>query len=244
MHRPAATRQTLVYISSRPTTHSHTSPRQERACTPHPCCFLKDIGATTSGSVEKLHREWVGLREWGHRPHRTTPSWQAHARQGFDAACFAIDWEAQTVTCPQGRVSHLWILGREWRGQEVIRFTFHPRDCAACPRRPHCTHAKRGPRKLGLLPRAIHTVLQSARQRQQTAAFKTQYARRAGVEGTISQGVRRCDLRHARYRGLEKTRLQHVATAVAINLCRLDDWWTETARAQTRVSPFAALVAA
>jgi hypothetical protein len=33
--------------------------------------------------------------------------------------------------------------------------------------------------------------------------------------------------------------LQHLATAAAINLQRLDDWWTQTPRAQTRVSPFA-----
>jgi len=41
----------------------------------------------------------------------------------------------------------------------------------------------------------------------------------------------------------QHTRLQHMATAGAINLRRLDDWWTETARVQTRVSPFAALAA-
>ena len=29
-------------------------------------------------------------------------SWQAAAQQGFDAAHFAINWEEQTVTCPQG----------------------------------------------------------------------------------------------------------------------------------------------
>ena len=47
-----------------------------------------------------------------------------------------------------------------------------------------------------------------------------QYAQRAGIEGTISQGVRRCGIRRARYRGLAKTQLQHLATASAINLLR------------------------
>jgi len=56
-------------------------------------------------------------------------------------------------------------------------------------------------------------------------------------------GVRVCDLRQARYRGLAKTHLQHVVTATAINLYRLDDWWTETPRAHTRQSTFAALAA-
>ncbi len=166
------------------------------------------------------------------------PSWQAQARQGFDAASFAIDWDARTVTCPQGKRNHLWIPGRERNGQEVIRVTFPPRECAVCPARPLCTRAKRGPRKLGLLPHNLHAVMQTARHDQQTAAFKERYARRAGIEGTLSQGVRRCALRQARYRGETRLRLQHVATAVAINLCRLDEWWTGTAREHTRVSSF------
>jgi hypothetical protein len=54
-----------------------------------------------------------------------------------------------------------------------------------------------------------YQALQEARLQQKTPDFKAKYARRAGIEGTISQGVRGFDLRHARYRGLTKTRLQH-----------------------------------
>ena len=63
----------------------------------------------------------------------------------------------------------------------------------------------------------------------------------AGIEGSISQGVGSCDIRHARYAGLPKTRLQHLATASAINLLRVSDWLDETPRAQTRQSAFARL---
>jgi hypothetical protein len=38
-------------------------------------------------------------------------------------------------------------------------------------------------------------------------------------------GTARFDTRHARYRGLAKTRLEHVYKAVALNLIRLDAWW-------------------
>jgi hypothetical protein len=62
---------------------------------------------------------------------------------------------------------------------------------------------------------------------QQTESFKDEYAKRAGVEGTMSQGVRRCDIRPARYRGLPKTRLQHLATAAALNLVRIANWLDE-----------------
>jgi hypothetical protein len=40
---------------------------------------------------------------------------------------------------------------------------------------------------------------------------------------------------------LAKTHLQHVLTAAAINLARLDAWYTGKKRAHTRVSHFAAL---
>src|SRR5687767_3236123 len=50
------------------------------------------------------------------------------------------------------------------------------------------------------------------------------YAQRAGVEGTLSQGVRAFGLRQARYRGLAKTHLQDVAMAAAINAGRLVNW--------------------
>jgi hypothetical protein len=45
----------------------------------------------------------------------------------------------------------------------------------------------------------------------------------------------------SRYIGLAKTHLQMVATAVAINLHRLFDWWEQKPRAKTRISSFAQL---
>ena len=72
-------------------------------------------------------------------------------------------------------------------------------------------------------------------------AFRQDYARRAGVEGTISQGVRAFGLRQARYLGLAKTHLQELGTAVAINLCRWSAWHRHKPRAKTRTSRLAAL---
>jgi len=83
--------------------------------------------------------------------------------------------------------------------------------------------------------------LQHARQAQATPEFKDKYAQRAGIEGTISQAVRGFELRSTRYIGLAKTHLQMLATAVAINLHRLFDWWQEIPRARTRITSFAQL---
>ena len=63
----------------------------------------------------------------------------------------------------------------------------------------------------------------------------------AGIEATISQGVRSVGMRRSRYRGLSKTRLQNIAIAAAINLQRLSDFWNGELPAPTRVSTFAKL---
>ncbi|MDQ3706162.1 MAG: transposase, partial [Chloroflexota bacterium] len=90
-----------------------------------------------------------------------------------------------------------------------------------------------------LAPRAEHSALQAARAHQQTAEFKADYARRAGVEGTFTQANRRCDLRQAWYIGLAKTHLEQVLTAVALNLRRALAWFAEVPRAEMHTSAFA-----
>lgn len=64
---------------------------------------------------------------------------------------------------------------------------------------------------------------------------------RAGIEGTMSQGVRAFELRRTRYIGLARTHLQHILTAVAMNIVRLVAWWRGAQHARTRISHFAAL---
>ena len=73
-------------------------------------------------------------------PVRPDVSWQAQADQGFDIAHFAIDWEAQRVTCPEGKTSVLWKPGQDRWGNEVIHTEFARRECLAC-REPAAVHA-------------------------------------------------------------------------------------------------------
>lgn len=171
-------------------------------------------------------------------------SWQAKASEGFDVANFRIDWEKKTVSCPQERKSIRWSKTKTARGRKMIHVEFDPDDCAACPSRPLCTRAKSLPRALTLQPKVEHEAIQFARRRQKTEEFASLYSRRAGVEGTISQGVRAFGLRQARYRGLERTHLQEVATAAAINVGRLADWLNGVPSAITRRSQLAALAPA
>lgn len=176
-------------------------------------------------------------------PVTTSPSWQAKAGQGFDHAGFTIDWQTKQATCPQGNISRKWTLKQDGTTPEVIRIQFGKQDCLNCPCRNQCTTAISNPRQLVVRPQAQFEAIQMARQRQQTQEFKDRYAIRAGVEGTISQGVRAFDLRRSRYIGLVKTHLQHVITATALNVSRLLAWLMGVPLDGTRVSRFAALAA-
>ena len=91
--------------------------------------------------------------------------------------------------------------------------------------------------------RPEHEALVAAQARERTDDYRRLYAQRQGIESTISQGVRAFGLRRARYRGLAKTTLQHVATAAAINLDRLAAWSNKRPLAPTRTLRFAVLVA-
>jgi len=106
--------------------------------------------------------------------------------------------------------------------------------------RSACTKAKTGPRTLKLRSQPQYAALQRARAYQETDDFKQRYRVRAGIEGTINQGVQAFELRYARYRGMAKTSLQHIFTVLAINLTRLVAWWDARPKAQTRPSRFAA----
>jgi transposase len=168
-------------------------------------------------------------------------SWQAKAGQGFDLPCFAIDWQTQTVTCPQGRVSQSWHPGQDQNGNQIIKVQFGRADCRACDCRDLCTKSETTPRGLQFKPRIEYEALQVARQRQETDQFKQTYKKRAGVEGTISQSTRSFDLRRSRYVGLAKTHLQHIAIAAAMNFSRVWTWLEQRPKAQTRRSKFLAL---
>ena len=81
-------------------------------------------------------------------------------------------------------------------------------------------------------------MLVTSRAREETEEFKVLYAKRAGIEGTISVGVGAHGLRRSRYFGFEKTGLQHLLTACAMNVVRVADWLVEKPRAETRLARF------
>src|SRR5258708_2091775 len=65
-----------------------------------------------------------------------------------------------------------------------------------------------------------------------------------GSRALSRKRVRAFGLRRSRYRGMNKTHLQHLVTAAVINLVRTLDWLDGKPLAKTRTSKFAALALA
>ncbi len=161
------------------------------------------------------------------------------AETGYDLTHFCIDWEAKTVTCPQGRISSSWTPVQD-AGKSLIKVKFSISDCKVCPRRSSCTGTTR--RSMTLHPKEQMQALFAARKREETDGFKDIYRHRAGIEGTHSQAVRTMGLRRSRYIGLRKTHLGHVAVATAVNVIQLMSWLRGEVPEQTRISPFKQLM--
>jgi transposase len=175
-------------------------------------------------------------------PVRPNSSWQSKIPGGYDISQFKVNWNTKRVTCPMGKKSTKnWTTYRDKWDNPAIRVGFPRKTCQLCPNRSLCTQSVSEPRRLTLRPQKEHELLQSLRIQQDTPEWKEHYNRRAGVEGTISQGVRAFGLRKARYLGLAKVHLQHLLTAAAINVVRMVAWLQGVPISQTRTSRFAAL---
>ncbi len=165
---------------------------------------------------------------------------QARAQSGYDRSSFTVDWANQQVTCPQGQTSASWSPCVQ-RGTDAIVVTFPTTSCRPCPVRTLCTTSTRERRQLTLHPQPIQQALEAARAEQTSKQWQDKYKIRAGVEGTVRQAVAVTGLRRARYRGIEKVHLEHVFSAVALNLIRLDAWWNSHPLDRGRTSHLARL---
>jgi len=166
--------------------------------------------------------------------------WQ-HAT-GYEVDVFTIDWDKHVAICPQGKTSDPWTFKPHRRFHELIRIKFKAVDCKTCPVRQLCTKHHR--RTLSFHEEKIFKAVQQRKLEQHTVEFRQRYGKRAGIEGTISQGVFALGMRRTRYRGLAKTHLQFVLTAVAMNVTRVLNWLNAIPQKTTQPTRFGRLAAA
>jgi transposase len=227
-----------------PVADGEATPRIHRALAAQdrlPQIHVVDTGFLDAELLVASRREY-GVELLG--PTRKDQRWQARAAHGFGAEHFVVDWAQQRAVCPAGHVSNEWVPRVDNRSNDSTYIRFSAADCGPCPSRPQCTRssAKDPRRSIAIRPQAQYEALRQRREQEGRRDYAREYARRAGIEGTLSQGVRRCGLRHSRYVGLPKTHLDHVAPAAALNFVRVGEWLAGTPRAKARCSPFTVLM--
>lgn len=176
-------------------------------------------------------------------PTRVDPSWQARTG-GYAAEQFLIDWDKRQAICPEGKASTYWYeqRTREQYEREVVKIRFRRRDCLECTSRGKCVKSRSGAARMMIVPgKPLYEALNGMRQKLKDEEGRREYRNRAGVEATIAQAVRRSGARRSRYKGLEKTQLQEVATAAGINVLRTINFLEHKPLAKTRKSRFARL---
>ncbi|MFF8909705.1 transposase [Streptomyces olivaceoviridis] len=105
----------------------------------------------------------------------------------------AVPADHRQVTCPNGATSSRWAEDRSQEGTAVVRARFPTAACRPCKAREQCTRPNTKwdmGRRITLRPQAEYEAIQQARAQEDTQDWIEQYTHRAGVEGTISQGVR------------------------------------------------------
>ena len=194
-----------------------------------PAQHVLDMGYVSGENIARSsgrHIELIG-------PARPDGSRQAHLPGGITLTQFELDYDHKVAHCPAEQASVAW-TACERKGHCEINIRFAAATCAACPRFTGCVMSKTAkPRGRTLHLRPYYEVLAQQRQKQTTFRFKQVYKRRAGIEATLSWGVRSHGLRRSRYIGLQKTQLQHSFIAVACNLKRAA-WWLAGRRAEPR----------
>jgi transposase len=188
-------------------------------------------------------KERYGVDLYG--PTRPDYKWQAKEGTGFEAAAFTLDWEKEVATCPEDKRSISWSPAIDNRTNRVMKIKFSTRDCMPCPSRDLCIRStkKHKRRTVTVRARGHHQALQAARRREEEPEFAATYARRAGIEGTVSRAIRTCGVRRSKYVGLEKTQLHHLLSAAALNFLRVGEWLMGMPKVTTRRSPFTRLIA-
>ena len=186
------------------------------------------------------------LKQYGVKligPTMENTSWQKQHSEAFSSEDFILDWKAQKARCPTGKFSKSWGEFETEKMGKFVRIQFRVDDCQNCSVRAQCTTAKKHGRQLTLKRQEEYEALQEIRKEMAGENGQKNRDKRAGVEGAISQAVRGFGMRQTRYKSLAKTKLQHLATAAAINIDRFIAYKLGGPKAQTRTSHFALLMA-
>jgi transposase len=158
----------------------------------------------------------------------------------FTVEAFDVHLDERYALCPAGQRSTNCSRVEELRGRVIFRLEWNNTLCGTCPSFCKCVSDKQ--RHRTIVVGEHHDLLQARRNEMKTEAFKEDMQQRNGIEGTQSELVRGYGLRHARYRGKAKVRLQNYLIGTACNIRRLFrriEWLTLHALKTTKTTAVA-----
>ncbi|AUB43899.1 Transposase, IS5 family (plasmid) [Nostoc flagelliforme CCNUN1] len=142
-------------------------------------------------------------------------AWQVRNGKLFTKTAFTLDWDNQTICCPN-QVTLPFAVGGK------VQFPKH--ICASCPLRESCTTSRTG-RSVSIHP--DEPLFQELKQRQLTPAGRAKLRERVAVEHSLSH-IGRWQGDQARYVGTRKNLFDLRRTAVVHNLHVLAKIFTNT----------------
>ncbi|MER6442259.1 transposase [Streptomyces sp. NPDC001185] len=183
-----------------------------------PAEHLVDAGYTSLTHLEQAaHEHQVTVSG----PLKSNPTRQHRRNKGFARDDFHIDSDRQQVTCPQEQVSAGWhgpYPTSSPTAAPLIVARFTKSQCRPCPARAQCTGTAR---TVGFPSREFRDLQLRVRAEQQTREWQARYAVRSGVGGTVNEFARGHGMCRCRNGGQGKAHIQHVLTAIAVDIERL-----------------------
>lgn len=198
-----------------------------------PGIHLTDAGYHTEEAIQLARKKGIDVIA----PEKNNRGWQAGG--AYDIAQFSIDFKSRTATCPQGKRSEYW---RDRADRNVHHISFAKEDCSKCPVKLECTKAPS--RSIEIKERSVFRSAAKQKARWLNGEVTTEYANRAGIEGTQARLTGELGGRRSPYFGLPKTRLRNLVLGAALNFLRLGEWFFGTPLTSSRTSKFQKLAAA
>ncbi len=125
-----------------------------------------------------------------HGPALSDQSWQARTPGGYTLKAFEVDWQQQTVRCPQGHQSQSWQQSLRGKQAGSINVLFARETCEHCPVRAQCSRSLKQGRKLTWLAqwgRSLHFAVGSSAR--EPTSTQSRRASGAGAASALCGGT-------------------------------------------------------
>ncbi len=146
------------------------------------------------------------------------PSAPTQTGDHFTPADFQVDAAGTLLRCPAEQETRRRQRAQNGRGW---LFTFTRQQCERCPLLQRCM--AKPPKKYGraVLKNDYEAEYAAARAKAQTPEYRVVREQHPRIERKWAEMVRRHDVRHARYRGRLRVKIQALLTALVVNIKRI-----------------------